>query len=558
MENLIKCINNVLAKREIASWAMDKRGLESIFEKLDKLKNRLEFVQRTYQRVKHKEEPLKIGILGEFSAGKSMFVNSLLGENLLGVDIAPKTARVTLIKYGDQIRFYGIRTLNDVNVEKEELSQEEYNKLANKGDSSDHLLNASDYDYFEIHFPSEILRLVNILDTPGFSETYENLDNITIKWMNKVDIIFWIIDGIQGPTRSSIKRMDEIPNGVPVMAVLNKLDKLSPKERQRMKNYIKNNYEFKKVFLYSAKAVLDKEEEDKSIKLTLYELMDNLRKIMEDRASFVVDSCLDDDFIWIMAKNLKSKSINNTNIKKRPLKKYYVDPQLLHEKEELIETLKEFKKFYINYKVNSIMKELEDMPYEILKTFQSLKKFLEKEKHISVDKLRRSKVYGVKHIEKQYSNLKEQMLDDIEENIGNGFYSTVPLKRFIEKFAKELTRRADNIMRELRNEFEDSYNGIILPKEEEIRDEIIKKFIDASVAALNVKNKCPNLRKEDFDLLIADEQICDVIKTYFVTNVEVMISVLYNKYHELLERTNNCIKFLESNVKIEPERFLLT
>ena len=556
MEGLSQCIDGVLDKREILSLSMNKRNIEKVFKKLEQMRDRLWVLRDTYQRIKRKEEPLKVGILGEFSAGKSMFVNSLLGENLLGVDSAPKTARVTLIKYGDEIRFYGVKRLNDGTFERKELSWEEYNRLANKKDEEEKLDNGAIdpiYDYFEIYFPSDILRLVNIIDTPGFSEAYDGIDKITVEWMEKVDAVFWVIDGLPGLTSSSIKRLKEMPDGVPVMAVLNKIDRLPPSKRHSKRNYVERSYRFQKVFLYSAEVVLGLEEKRKNINSTLDELVNSLKGIMDDGRPFIVESCRDDDTIWIISKDLKSKSVKHITVKKRPSKVHSIhqqDNELIHAKGEIIRALLDFKKSYGELKINLITREFEDMQHDALETFTKLKQYLETERYSIVeDRLRQDKKEGLRQIRRVYDNLKIQMLDEFEDSLKKGSTLT---KSPIERLAKELGRRADRIadriMDELRGQLEDSYNGITFPETGKNREEIIRKFINASFAALNIKDKCSDLDREAIDLLIADEQIYETIRADFATKMEIMISFVDDKYRRLIDATNYCIKFLKSSL----------
>ncbi|WKA57805.1 dynamin family protein [Planococcus shenhongbingii] len=46
------------------------------------------------------EDNLMIMISGEFNAGKSIFINALLGEKVLTTDITPATAIITKLTYG--------------------------------------------------------------------------------------------------------------------------------------------------------------------------------------------------------------------------------------------------------------------------------------------------------------------------------------------------------------------------------------------------------------------------------------------------------------------------
>lgn len=47
-----------------------------------------------------KTTPLHVAVFGEFSSGKTTFLNALLGEELLSVSLEPTTAVPTFIRYG--------------------------------------------------------------------------------------------------------------------------------------------------------------------------------------------------------------------------------------------------------------------------------------------------------------------------------------------------------------------------------------------------------------------------------------------------------------------------
>ncbi|HIP46012.1 MAG TPA: hypothetical protein EYG95_00455 [Campylobacterales bacterium] len=48
------------------------------------------------------EKPLKLAILGEFSAGKSTFINRLIGMDIFPTGVMPITSTVTVLEYGEE------------------------------------------------------------------------------------------------------------------------------------------------------------------------------------------------------------------------------------------------------------------------------------------------------------------------------------------------------------------------------------------------------------------------------------------------------------------------
>ena len=46
-----------------------------------------------------KEQPIRISVFGEYSSGKTTFINALIGEAILSVAVDPTTAVPTYIRY---------------------------------------------------------------------------------------------------------------------------------------------------------------------------------------------------------------------------------------------------------------------------------------------------------------------------------------------------------------------------------------------------------------------------------------------------------------------------
>ncbi len=65
--------------------------------------------ERLAQSIRQLDELFLLVVVGEFNAGKSAFINALLGERLLDEGVTPTTTRIHLIRYGEQKR----RTIGD-------------------------------------------------------------------------------------------------------------------------------------------------------------------------------------------------------------------------------------------------------------------------------------------------------------------------------------------------------------------------------------------------------------------------------------------------------------
>ena len=123
--------------------------------------------------------PLKIAVIGQFSSGKSSFLNALLGQNILPSGIIPITAKVCELCYG-----------------KNTFLQINYKDGAQELTTIDFLTKQSEkitqIDYFKLYAPNEILRHITFLDTPGFNSQNAQDTDISNNILQAVDGIIWL------------------------------------------------------------------------------------------------------------------------------------------------------------------------------------------------------------------------------------------------------------------------------------------------------------------------------------------------------------------------------
>src|SRR5678816_3677248 len=74
-------------------------GVQLALSKLDLPREALDSLQKAILQL---DELFLIVVAGEFNAGKSALINALLGQKVLTEGSTPTTARVTLVKWGEQ------------------------------------------------------------------------------------------------------------------------------------------------------------------------------------------------------------------------------------------------------------------------------------------------------------------------------------------------------------------------------------------------------------------------------------------------------------------------
>ena len=162
------------------------------------------------------KEPITIAIVGQFSSGKSTFLNALLGRELLPSGITPITAKVCKICYGDEYSLH-------VRYKDGSLAQKPLDFLH----SIDTLENMKITD-FTLCAPCEILRSLSLLDTPGFNSQNAIDTETTNAILKRVDGIIWLslIDNVGKQSEKDILHAHVRQYASKALCVLNQKDRL--------------------------------------------------------------------------------------------------------------------------------------------------------------------------------------------------------------------------------------------------------------------------------------------------------------------------------------------
>ena len=519
--------------------------------KLTRFQTEIMRIREEYRSLQDLSSALLIGVFGEFSAGKSMFINSLLGENFLKTDVKPTTARVSIIKYGDQKKIFGFKKDGKKTI-KELLEKKDYDLYNNKDESKKDQL----YDYFEIYYPSPVLRSIILVDTPGFSELFKEMDSVTNEWIQKVHAVFWVVDSNQGITGEAKKKLQQYFFGrKPTFCILNKMDTIAPKDRERIsKNVTEKFKEFEGVVKYSAKEVLLAKEKDRDL--------ENIqKKVLKKLTSFISEA--EDIKIWIEKKSRGRKTyvyycMGNNKVKLGCIKQSEIDKYLKNSEKVLEDIIKKFRDSRRELKERKLKGEIEG----IIEEFWDLLIKVQSDTYIWEDDLKK-KWEGEccdweEYLKKQYSKHKKKMIMNIEEALlhyndlrDDSIYDCISdlAKRLIEGLSENL-RRKEYPNFDI-NEFTEKLERNVKPFEE-----ASKNVLEALKNILN-KEGCEecfeiNYREEWFenivDALIADEQIYESI----VIQIKSLIDNLKKRELEELENIRKLIDKIEKKIyKIE-------
>jgi tetratricopeptide (TPR) repeat protein len=177
------------------------------------------------------EQPLLVTVMGEFSSGKSSFVNAFIGDEVAAPGITPTTATINVVKYGHE---RGGRLIAPDGSGRA-LRWDELHAALRALTPDD----ARAIDRVEITLPLDALAKVHIIDTPGLNSILPEHEATARAFIARADAVVWVFTAGQGGKASEKKALDAIrAEGKRVLGVLNKRDQLQPAEVDEVIAYV--------------------------------------------------------------------------------------------------------------------------------------------------------------------------------------------------------------------------------------------------------------------------------------------------------------------------------
>lgn len=138
-----------------------------------------------------------IVVMGEIKAGKSSFINALLGHrNLVPVHSNIATSTIFKISYGPSVsyRVFFTKTSGKTPLD---ITADQVDKY---GTESGNPLNENKVDYIQVTCPAPLLKGgLTLIDTPGLGGLYRQHKQITYQYVPFADAVFVVTDGSNAP-----------------------------------------------------------------------------------------------------------------------------------------------------------------------------------------------------------------------------------------------------------------------------------------------------------------------------------------------------------------------
>jgi small GTP-binding protein len=183
------------------------------------------------------DELFLLVVVGEFNAGKSAFINALIGSRVVQEGVTPTTAQIDVLQYGD----VSARVVRGPAL---------------------HVITA----------PAPILRDIHIVDTPGTNAIIRKHEAITSEFVPRSDLVLFVTSADRPFTETERAFLETVRGwGKKVVVVVNKVDILeTERQAEEIRSFVAESVRAllgfsPEIFLVSARLALRAKEGEPSV-----------------------------------------------------------------------------------------------------------------------------------------------------------------------------------------------------------------------------------------------------------------------------------------------------
>ena len=184
-------MEQVLTRQQGELVALERKLVLQVRDALTQSDGARADIDRLASLVHEMDELFLLVVVGEYNSGKSTFINALLGDEVFAMGDLPTTRAISILRYG---------------------------KAGPPESIGDHLL--------LYHYPLEVLRDLDIVDTPGTNSIERMEEAITREFVPRADLLLFVTSLLQPLTASELDFLTHIREwGKKVVFVVNGIDR---------------------------------------------------------------------------------------------------------------------------------------------------------------------------------------------------------------------------------------------------------------------------------------------------------------------------------------------
>jgi GTP-binding protein EngB required for normal cell division len=247
------------------------------------------------QKLLVENPPIDVAILGQFKAGKSSFINSLIGKSILPVGVTPVTTVITRLQYGANeravVKFFDGR-----------MSEIGMNDIGSFTSESENPSNQKDVETVDIELPSlKNYAGLRLVDTPGLGSVFKYHMAASENWLPHVGTAILAISSDRPLSDNDVQLIWELTQHTPnIVLLLTKADLLSPEQQVEVIQFFERTIQRElnrplPIYIYSTR-VNAEQHKDRLLKGLLSTLSVNrnyeLGKIIQYKMQSLTNGCL--------------------------------------------------------------------------------------------------------------------------------------------------------------------------------------------------------------------------------------------------------------------------
>jgi len=201
-------LDRILSGQQEVLLAEERQCLRGLQTALVRCQASREDEQALERSIAQLDDLFLLVVVGEFNSGKSTFINALIGERILEEGVTPTTARIHRLRFGEE---------------------------PSSAPGPDGIL--------EVANPVEMLRHLQIVDTPGTNALDREHEAITRDFVPRSDLVLFVTSADRPFTESERSFIESIRDwGKKLVLVVNKVDFLAgDDERAKVEEFIRDN-----------------------------------------------------------------------------------------------------------------------------------------------------------------------------------------------------------------------------------------------------------------------------------------------------------------------------
>jgi ribosome biogenesis GTPase A len=247
------------------------------------------------QKLLVENPPIDVAILGQFKAGKSSFINSLIGRSILPVGVIPVTTVITRLQYGERERVL-------VKYFDGKVSQIGMSEIHTFTSEAENPSNKKNVDTVDIELPTlKDYAGLRLVDTPGLGSVFKYHIEASENWLPQVGTAILAVSSDRPLSGSDVQLIRELTRHTPnIVLLLTKADLLSPEQQAEVIKFFERTIQSElnrplPIYVYSTHTNTDqyKERLARGLLSTLSSDRDfEFRKILQYKMQSLIRGCL--------------------------------------------------------------------------------------------------------------------------------------------------------------------------------------------------------------------------------------------------------------------------